>query len=133
MKPKMNLNMRISIDSSHNQRYTKDQIVDEFNNDNILIERKLVIRKTDGAVLGEILTEKKDKGNILNVISEFNVINKQRNELNSKIREHYEPLMTKAGKDGDLIEFERLMNELPDCPFLLTSYRMCELYFSDNL
>ena len=133
MKPKMTLNMRISIDSSHNKRYTAEEIEEEFNNDNILIERKLVIRKNDGAVLGEILTNKIDKDNMLNVISEFNVINKKRNELNSKIREHYEPLMTKAGKEDNLIEFERLMNELPDCPFLMTSYRMCELYINDRI
>ena len=55
MKPKMVLNMRISVDSSQTQRYTEEEIITEFNNDNIKIERKLVIRKTDGAVMGKIL------------------------------------------------------------------------------
>ncbi len=55
MKPQMLLKMRISVDSSHKQRYTEEEINFEFSNDNIKIERKLVIRKTDGAVIGEIL------------------------------------------------------------------------------
>lgn len=52
----MILFMRISIDSSHKQRFTEDEILNEFSKDNVKIERKLVIRKSDGAVLGEILT-----------------------------------------------------------------------------
>lgn len=55
MKPQMLLMMRISIDSSHKQRYTEEEIKLEFTNNNIKIERKLVVRKTDGAVMGEIL------------------------------------------------------------------------------
>lgn len=55
MKPQMILNMRISVDSCQKQRYTEEQIKLEFLNDNIKIERTLVIRKTDGAVMGEIL------------------------------------------------------------------------------
>jgi hypothetical protein len=55
MKPQMLLKMRISVDSSHRQRYTEDEINLEFAKDNIKIERKLVVRKTDGAVMGEIL------------------------------------------------------------------------------
>jgi hypothetical protein len=55
MKPKFLLNMRISVDSAQTQRYTEKEISEEFNNDNINIQRKLVIRKTDGAVMGEIL------------------------------------------------------------------------------
>ena len=55
MKPQMSLKMRISVDSSQKQRYTEDEIMTEFINDNIKIERKLVVRKTDGAVMGEIL------------------------------------------------------------------------------
>lgn len=51
----MLLNIRISVDSSQKQRYTEEEIILEFSNDNIKIERKLVIRKTDGAVMGEIL------------------------------------------------------------------------------
>jgi len=55
MKPQMLLKMRISVDSSQKQRYTEEEINLEFAKDNIKIERKLVIRKTDGAVMGEIL------------------------------------------------------------------------------
>lgn len=55
MKPQMLLKMRISVDSSQKQRYTEEEINLEFTKDNIEIERKLVIRKTDGAVMGEIL------------------------------------------------------------------------------
>jgi len=55
MKPQMTLKMRISVDSSQTQRYTEEEIMIEFTKDNIKIERKLVIRKTDGAVMGEIL------------------------------------------------------------------------------
>lgn len=51
----MILNMRISIDSSHKQRYGEEEIKMEFAKDNIKIERKLVVRKTDGAVMGEII------------------------------------------------------------------------------
>jgi hypothetical protein len=55
MKPQMLLKMRISIESSGKQRYTKEEINSEFAKDNIKIELKLVIRKTDGSVMGEIL------------------------------------------------------------------------------
>jgi len=57
MKPQMLLNMRISVDSSQKQRYSEEEINLEFANDNIKIERKLVVRKTDGAVMGEILVD----------------------------------------------------------------------------
>ena len=53
----MLLNMRISVDSSQKQRYSEEEINLEFANDNIKIERKLVVRKTDGAVMGEILVD----------------------------------------------------------------------------
>ena len=53
----MILNVRISVDSSQKQRYTEDEIIFEFMNDNIKIERKLIVRKTDGAVMGEILNK----------------------------------------------------------------------------
>ena len=55
MKPKMNIEIRISVDSAQTQRYTEEEISQEFNNDNILLIRKLITRKTDGAVMGEIL------------------------------------------------------------------------------
>lgn len=54
-KPKMNIKMRISVDSVQKQRYSEDEIINELLNNNIRIYRKLVIRKTDGAVMGEIL------------------------------------------------------------------------------
>lgn len=52
----MILRMRMSVDGSHTQRYTEEQVVAEFAADNIKIEHKLVIRKNDGAVMGEILS-----------------------------------------------------------------------------
>ena len=55
MKPQMLLKMRISVDSSQKQRYLEEEINLEFAKDNIILSRKLVIRKTDGAVMGEIL------------------------------------------------------------------------------
>jgi hypothetical protein len=54
-KPQIFLKMRISVDSSQKQRFTEEQILNEFENNNVNIERKLVIRKNDGAVLGEFL------------------------------------------------------------------------------
>lgn len=55
MKPRMSLNMRISVDSTQTQRYTEEEIKKEFANHNIKIDRTLVVRKSDGAVMGEIL------------------------------------------------------------------------------
>lgn len=54
-KPKMKLNMRISVDSCQTQRYTEEEIMEEFMNDNVNIEKTLVIRKSDGAVMCQIL------------------------------------------------------------------------------
>jgi hypothetical protein len=60
-KPKMVLNIRISNDSAGNQRYTNNQIISEIKKGNVFIELSgsnkvpLLIRKTDAAVLGEIL------------------------------------------------------------------------------
>jgi len=54
MKPHMLLNMRISVDCCQTQRYTEDEIMSEFLKDNIRIDRRLVVRKSDGAVMGEI-------------------------------------------------------------------------------
>jgi len=55
MKPQMVLKMRISVDSAQTQRYTEEEINLEFSKDNIKIEKTLVVRKTDGAVMGQIL------------------------------------------------------------------------------
>lgn len=57
MKPQMTLTMRISVDSYQKQRFTEDEIKTEFNKDNVTIDRRLVVRKSDGAVMGEILTK----------------------------------------------------------------------------
>jgi hypothetical protein len=60
-KPKMILNIRISNDEAGNQRYTNNQIISEIKKGNVNIELSggnkvpLLIRKKDGAVLGEIL------------------------------------------------------------------------------
>lgn len=53
--PQMIFNFRISIDSAYNQRFTKDEIENEIKNDNVKIERGLLIRKEDGKVIGEFL------------------------------------------------------------------------------
>ena len=49
-KPQMILKMRISVDCTQKQRYTENEILTEFANHNVKIERTLVIRKNDGAV-----------------------------------------------------------------------------------
>jgi hypothetical protein len=59
-KPKMKLNIRISIDSAGQQKYTNDQIIFDIKKGNVDIKLSdggapLLIRKNDGAVLGEIL------------------------------------------------------------------------------
>lgn len=59
MKPTIDLKMRVSIDSSHKQRFTEEQILTEIENHNVSFTRNLICRKTDGAVLGEILTSNK--------------------------------------------------------------------------
>jgi len=66
--------------------------------------------------------------NIADVISRFSDVNKERNELNKQIREHYTPLLTEACKTKNKAEYDRLLNELPDCPFVLTAYRIGELH-----
>lgn len=61
MKPKMILDVRISIDSSHKQRYTEEEIKVEIRTGQIEIKLSdigkvpLLIRKRDGAIMGEIL------------------------------------------------------------------------------
>jgi len=56
MKPRMVLNMRISTDSAQNQRFSETEVLNEFANHNVKLVRTLVVRESDGAVLGEILT-----------------------------------------------------------------------------
>lgn len=56
MKPRMTFEFRISINSAHKQRYSEEEIKKEINSDNVKIERNLLVRKTDGAVMGEFLT-----------------------------------------------------------------------------
>ena len=54
-KPTMIFDFRLSTDSSGKQRYSKSQIKTEISNDNVIIEKRLLVRKYDGAVLGEFL------------------------------------------------------------------------------
>ena len=72
-------------------------------------------------------TYKSKQSLIHDVISRFLVVNKERNELNTTIRNHYEPLLTEASKNKDKYEFDRLLSQLPDCPFVMTAYRIGEL------
>ena len=57
----MILDIRISVDSSQKQRYTEEEIKNEIKNENVNIKltegqkTPLLIRKNDGAILGEIL------------------------------------------------------------------------------
>ena len=55
MKPQSYIRIRHSVDSAQQMRYTHDEIVNEFLNDNVKIEKALIVRKSDGAVMGEIL------------------------------------------------------------------------------
>lgn len=54
----MIFNFRISIESSGKQRFTEEQIEKEIKNENVSFTRTLLIRKSDGAVLGEFLLRK---------------------------------------------------------------------------
>jgi len=61
--PKMTLDIRISVDSCQTQRYTEDEINQLIKDEKVLIKSTsqgspLLIRKSDGAVLGEILFKK---------------------------------------------------------------------------
>ena len=64
---------------------------------------------------------------IADVISRFSEVNKERNELNRQIGEYYKPLLTEAAKNKNKAEYDRLLSELPDCPFVMTAYRIGEL------
>jgi len=54
-KPIMKFDFRISNDSSGKQRFTEDEVITEIKNDNVKMERGLLIRKSDGKVIGEFL------------------------------------------------------------------------------
>ena len=54
-KPQMVFNFRISNDSSGSQRFTEEEIKNEIKNDNVKIEKGLLIRKADGKVIGQFL------------------------------------------------------------------------------
>ena len=54
-KPKMIFNFRISVDECQKQRFTEDEIKNEIKKDNVKIQRGLLIRKNDGAVMGGFL------------------------------------------------------------------------------
>lgn len=68
---------------------------------------------------------------IKTVLKRFTTISQERSELNRKIAEHYEPLLKEAGNTKDFETMEKLLSELPDCPFALTAYRMQAMY-KDN-
>ncbi len=63
MKPQMNFNVRVSTDSSQKQRYTEQEIKSFLKEGKVELSYSnpngscLMIRKGDGAVLGEILTD----------------------------------------------------------------------------
>lgn len=54
-KSQMTLNIRISSDSTGNQKYTKDDIIFEIINENINFVKQLLVRKTDGVIMGEVI------------------------------------------------------------------------------
>jgi hypothetical protein len=54
MKPTMNLELRLSTETSGNEpRFTEEEIKEEFANDNVKIERTLLIRKSDNKIIGQ--------------------------------------------------------------------------------
>lgn len=61
MKPRMTFDFRISTYSGNDQRYTEDEIRTEIRNGNVRIDLSgggkvpLLVRNTDGAVMGEFL------------------------------------------------------------------------------
>lgn len=57
MKPKMIFNFRISVDECQKQRFTEEEIANEFKKDNVTIHHGLLVRKSDGAVMGGFLFE----------------------------------------------------------------------------
>jgi len=65
---------------------------------------------------------------IQELIKDFEVSQKRHIELNTKIKEYFEPLLIEAGKNGDREEFYKLFRQLPDCPFLFGAYRIMDLY-----
>ena len=66
--------------------------------------------------------------NINDTIQKFKDVEKERTDLNTKIREHYTPLLKKAGENNNEKEFNELVSELPDCPFLITAHRWGMFY-----
>lgn len=67
---------------------------------------------------------------ILNIIERFNIINNERKLLNKQISDYYTPLLKEAAKNNDEIKFNALISEIPDCPFLMTAYRIGILDFN---
>lgn len=59
-KPKMLLELRISIDEAQRQRFTENEVMKEMRNNNVEISNpnkktSLLLRKSDGKVIGEFL------------------------------------------------------------------------------
>ena len=72
-----------------------------------------------------------NSNDIKSIVSLMNEISIERKVLNNRIREHYEPLISGAAKSGDVSEYNRLIDELPDCPFKATAYRIGAMYNID--
>ena len=53
--PTMTFNFRISIDETHKQRFTEEEVMTEIKNNNVIIQNRLLVRKRDGKIIGEIL------------------------------------------------------------------------------
>ena len=67
---------------------------------------------------------------IIEISARFEVVNEERKELNREIKNHYTPLLSKAGIAKDYDEFSRLMGLLPQgCPFYNSVMRMERMYF----
>jgi len=54
MKPKMNLELRLSTETSGSKpRFTEEEMMNEFAIDNVKIVRTLLIRKSDNKIIGQ--------------------------------------------------------------------------------
>lgn len=76
----------------------------------------------------DLLEHDSNLNDIKTIVSLMNKNTSDRVILNRKIREHYEPLMIDAAKRGDVSEYNRLVSELPNCPFKTTAYRIGDLH-----
>jgi len=82
--------------------------------------------KTD--IVGKPKGIGKEALHIGGVISRFSEIYTIQNELNKQIGDYYKPLLTEAARNGNKAKYDELLSELPDCPFVITAYRIGEMY-----